>query len=336
MDLFTPQVPVKDFHPNFRRLIDKHSAANRAVVEQWANGFLDRDGKFVREFQTTFNSGFWELYLFACLKVLDFQVDFTFSAPDFVITNFHNEFCIEAVIASNAIGEEAEWERDPKKAPNLEAVLDTAVIRLSNAIHAKYQKYLTSYGSLPPVKDRPFVLAVGPFEQPYFWAQNDHAIRQVLYAYDRIAPDGKHTYRQSINKRSGAPIQLGLFTSPKMSEISAVIFSNTATMSKVIALNDDKEPLIWFTTLKFNAHGREPILKNYQKKDYQESALDGLYVFHNHFAKLPLPRNYFDHSDITQAILIPGEAVPRYYAHHGNLIQRGSFTARAKESMEGV
>lgn len=31
-------------------------------------GFEDRDGKFVKEFQTTFNSSFWELYLFACLR----------------------------------------------------------------------------------------------------------------------------------------------------------------------------------------------------------------------------------------------------------------------------
>ena len=312
--------------------MDKHSAANRAVIAQWANGFQDRDGKFVREFQTTFNSGFWELYLFACLKTLDFQVDFRFPAPDFVITNFHNEFCIEAVIASNALGEEAEWERDAKKRPDLEAVLDTAVIRLSNAIQAKYQKYLLSYQTLPQVKGRPFVLAVGPFEQPYFWAQNDHAIRQVLYAYDRIGPDGKHMHRHSINKKNGAAIELGFFASPRMGDISAVIFSNTATMSKVVALNDDNESLIWFSTLKFNAYGKQAILKNYQKKEYQESVLDGLYVFHNHFAKHPLPHNYFDRPDITQAILFPDEPVPRYRAHHGNLIQRGSFTERPKEN----
>lgn len=29
------------------------------VLSDWARGFEDRDGKFVEEFQTTFNSAFW-------------------------------------------------------------------------------------------------------------------------------------------------------------------------------------------------------------------------------------------------------------------------------------
>jgi hypothetical protein len=72
MDLFTHVVPPEALHPNFRRLADKHSGADRAVLSQWADGFKDRDGKFVREFQATFNSGFWELYIFACCKELGF------------------------------------------------------------------------------------------------------------------------------------------------------------------------------------------------------------------------------------------------------------------------
>jgi hypothetical protein len=38
------------------------------VLTDWARGFIDRDGKFVKEFQTTFNSCFWELYVYAVLK----------------------------------------------------------------------------------------------------------------------------------------------------------------------------------------------------------------------------------------------------------------------------
>ncbi|HVV00233.1 MAG TPA: hypothetical protein VHH88_02655 [Verrucomicrobiae bacterium] len=66
MDLFTPVVSEKELHHNFTRMLGADSAADRAVVSEWAVGFVDRDGKFVREFQTTFNSGFWELYIFAC------------------------------------------------------------------------------------------------------------------------------------------------------------------------------------------------------------------------------------------------------------------------------
>ena len=335
MDLFTPLVPPEALHPNFRSLADSHSAADRAVLTQWADGFKDRDGKFVREFQTTFNSGFWELYTFACCKELGFHVNLGFSSPDFVVDNFHNEFCIEAAIASNAIGESAEWERDLKKKPtppDIERVLDTAVIRLSNAIDAKYKKFQTAYQNLPQVKRRPFVLAIGPFEQPYFWATNDHAIRQVLYAYDRVGPNGEHLFRHSIAKSSGASIELGLFTSGRMPEISAILFSNTATMSKVHAFNRDMETITYFSALYFNQHGAQPILQNFTKKDYRESLLDGLYVFHNPHATWPLPFAYFNHDDITQASLLPGNPVPRYKCKHGHLIQRSSFSFRAKES----
>lgn len=330
MDIFAPVVPESELHRNFRSLQGELAEADREVLADWASGFEDRDGKFVREFQTTFNSSFWELYLFACLKHLDYRVDFGHAAPDFVIRNFHNEFCVEAAIASNAIGEEAEWERDIKKEPpNVTSVLDTAVIRLSNAIDSKHKKFLSSYSSLPHVRNRPFLLAIGPFEQPYFWAQNDHGIRQVLYGYDRVGPHGEHLYRTSIKKRSGATIELGLFSSDRLKEISAVIFSNTATMSKVHALNSDRDAFIWFTTLRFNAFGSQPILQAVEKKDYHEGLLEGLYVFHNPFALHPVPTNWFQHEDITQAIRLPDEPVPRYYARHGNLIQRGSFSARA-------
>jgi len=66
----------------------------RAVLTQWAEGFDDRDGKFVREFQTTYNSSFWELYLFAVLKHLGIEVDLSFKAPDFV--SAYHPIAIEA------------------------------------------------------------------------------------------------------------------------------------------------------------------------------------------------------------------------------------------------
>lgn len=45
---------------------------------------MDRDSKFVQEVQTTYNFGFWELYLFAVFKELGIAVDFSHAAPDFV------------------------------------------------------------------------------------------------------------------------------------------------------------------------------------------------------------------------------------------------------------
>jgi hypothetical protein len=145
LDLFRPVVPEAAFHPNFRHVLRDYPEADRAVLLEWAEGFEDRDGKFVSEFQRTFNTAFWELYLFAVTKELGFHVDFRFTAPDFVITNFRNEFCIEATTAHNARGKTAEWEVPwPRLRPNPETVLEEATIRLANALTGKYSKYQES------------------------------------------------------------------------------------------------------------------------------------------------------------------------------------------------
>jgi hypothetical protein len=68
MDLFTPVVSEALQHPNFRSICTQQNGYNCDVLNEWARGFKDRDGKFVYEFQATFDTWFWELYAFAVLK----------------------------------------------------------------------------------------------------------------------------------------------------------------------------------------------------------------------------------------------------------------------------
>lgn len=103
MDLFTPVISEEAQHPNFRTIMKYANTFNEAVLNEWARGFKDRDGKFVKEFQRTFDSSFWELYLFAVMKHFQLEVDFSFNAPDFVITN-HGGINVEATVASHAQG----------------------------------------------------------------------------------------------------------------------------------------------------------------------------------------------------------------------------------------
>lgn len=110
MDLFKPIVTEDRLHHNFLASIKPNAAGVREVVSGWADGFVDRDGKFVEEFQTTYNSSFWELYLFAVLKHLGIKIDFSYEAPDFVAAD--HQFAIEATIASHAQDDVPEWEKD--------------------------------------------------------------------------------------------------------------------------------------------------------------------------------------------------------------------------------
>jgi hypothetical protein len=109
MDLFKPIVAADRLHHNFLATIKPNASGVREVLSAWADGFVDRDGKFVTEFQTTYNSSFWELYLFAVFKHLGINVDFSYDSPDFVAADY--PLAVEAAIASHAQDDVPEWEK---------------------------------------------------------------------------------------------------------------------------------------------------------------------------------------------------------------------------------
>lgn len=103
MDLFTPIFPEDRLHPHFKILQLNSSKAIRATINSWAEDFVDRDEKLVEEFQTTFNSSFWELYLYQCFKEYGMQVDFSQASPDFTVKTLKGSHLnIEAVTANHA------------------------------------------------------------------------------------------------------------------------------------------------------------------------------------------------------------------------------------------
>ncbi len=118
------------------------------MLNEWARGFKDRDGKFVKEFQTTFDSSFWELYLFAVVKQFHLEVDFSFTSPDFFITN-HGGTNVEATVASHAQGSSPEHAQSGAPIPaDLNEFNRQTIIRISNSIDAKRRKYMESYSGL--------------------------------------------------------------------------------------------------------------------------------------------------------------------------------------------
>jgi hypothetical protein len=238
-NLFRLAVSPKDCHPTFAGLWHQRNPWNECVIADWAMGFQDRDNKFVKEFQTTFNSSFWELYLFACLKHVGFTVDFDQQSPDFVTSKGDDTVCIEAVIASHVEGTTPEWDSESKmKAEDTDRqkIIETAVPRLANALASKVKLYRDKYSKLEHVKKRPFIIAIAPFEQPLAFLQTNQPMRNILYQYDvpisKPVPEENrriifgHEYVEFFTKPNGTKIELGFFLDDRMKEVSAVIFSN--------------------------------------------------------------------------------------------------------------
>jgi hypothetical protein len=337
VDLFVPVVDQKRWHPNFERLLATITPQERLLLQDWRTGFDDRDGNFLIEFQTKFNPAFWELYLFACTKELRLSVSFEHPRPDFEISG-DAPFLIEAVTTSNAADGEPEWSRDLGKAEKLDMkeIVETASIRLANSMSAKYKKYLEEYRLLPHVVERPFVIAVAPFEQPFFFMQNQQAIHRVLYGIDEVkwvqGLEGivsEHRVVDAIQKPNGAEIPVGLFTDVRMRHVSAVIYSSTATWSKVtvMAQSGIHGAVI---TQRYDAAGTQPRITHDSLQEYREGLLEGLNIYHNPFADYPLTTPALSHNDITHSWIENDSPIPFSNCRDGALYQRIVQSLRTK------
>lgn len=285
LDLFTPLVAPGALHQNFVRTLDPNASGVREVLNTWAEGFPDRDGKFVREFQTTYNSSFWELYLFAVLKQLKIEIDFSYASPDFVAKNL--PLAIEATIASHAHDDVPEWEKTLAGVThdNLGFAYTQSIIRLSNALMGKSKLYTEKYAALPQMKGRTFVVAISNFGTQDSYILGDVAMQRLLY---------DNWKEKQVLKANGSPVAVGLFRSDAFAHISAVLYSTTATFGKARAFGNDQGRFV-FTAVRIR-NNFEPIRIVAEKKDYKESLIDGLRLFTNPFATHPIDLDWFsDH-----------------------------------------
>lgn len=314
LDIWTPIVSDEKLHQNFKTLTSQSFHAETLVtIQSWTDGFVDRDGKIVKEFQTTFNSSFWEFYLNASFKELGFELDYTENRPDFLLKKAGLYFNAEAVIASHPDGAKPEWVRGaisqitPKE---LNEIVQLSTIRIANAIYSKHKKFCEEYSSLEHVKNRPFILCLAPFEQPYFYAQSDSAIKRILYKFNaplylkdeatnEIRIVGEE-YVDSVAKDNDSEIELGFFTDDRMKEISAIIFSTTATTTKAQALKSHMYPDTIFFAARYNIESWEiPHWVVGQGAEFEETLLDGLHIFLNPYASTKFNPSAFYHEDIT-------------------------------------
>jgi hypothetical protein len=316
IDLFTTRVPPEEQHPNYKNIVLPSMAAERAQLAHWAEGFPDRDHKLAREFQTTFNSSFWEIYLHALFQTYGFSMDWTHASPDFHVVSPYGDFIVEASTANAAKGKTAEWERHE---PLGQAVIEQdfwplnkeAMIRLSNTILGKARAYETKYSKLGHVRLKPFVVAVAPFEQPDFQYQYDRPIRALLYDYyideaayrkdPNLYPNGPPGVKLGfVEKDNGAEVPLGIFLNEQYREISAVIFSCTATWGKVDVLAKDSKNFCtvhatWGGDPDGSIHATARL-----RSDHVETLEDGLQIFHNPHAVRPLDPRVFRRSGVVQ------------------------------------
>lgn len=341
INLFETTLDEDKLHPYFKEIKNTPEyAKTHIIINEWSEGVFERRGeaaKFINEFQTSFNSTFWEIYLNKAFKMLEFKIDYTKASPDFNLQNkYKRNISVEAVTSNPSVLPALKLDMSSMPAANF---LDDATLKLSGKIRDKHQLYLgvgkgkQSYSSLEHVKGNSFVLAIAPFDSKLSQSQNNTAMNRVLYGLEPpISYSEPQTAVASVRNKNGKDIDLGIFTNDSYKEISAVIFSTTGTFGKAVALAGTAS-FVKTTRLRkmridefLAKEGLEKIGRTRTKvsdtydifserfysgidvcghdvhlcsgSDHKETHLDGLQVYHNPFAMHPLLENDFSAQEI--------------------------------------
>lgn len=371
-DLFQPRLPPKRLHKHFNLIRTDPACANvMPVIQSWAAGLLDRKGetnKFVNEFQTTFNSALWELYLNKMLIELGFSVDYTKVSPDFVVTTPSGfQFCIEAVISDqpSTVG--------PQHLPTRQDFKTSAALKLVGKITDKRNIFRGvggkkfPYSSLDHVRNKPFVVAIAPFDSDISLTQNNEIINLVLFGIGPPLLAGPNAGTQnkvkSIIKASGASVDMGIFTNDSFAEISAVIFSTTGTFGKAL-IESKADKLIRAThyreinktaiggstslwrlgtkkrqidnlnfllsqRMDFGDKIAGPDVSIYHSSVHKETHFDGLHVYYNPYADIPLDQGVMWPAEITHNFYDTKKEISIHAHPDGALVSRQLFEPNA-------
>ncbi len=317
LDLFKKieSVSEEDLHPKFKLLRDNPALdGERKILLNWTDGFIDRDNKIIKEFQTTFHSSFWEFYLFSVFRKMNFEIDFSKDRPDFIINKPFKVF-LEAVVSNIKKEGREESTRNaedfssmivpPHLQEDFQELLNESIVRNSNAILSKSKKYLEKYIKCDWVHDDiPFVIALSSYDQVNYGREYFYPVLALLYGlYFNQAINNYEVVEEIIKPGTDSTIPIGLFNDKSLEHISAIVFSCTTTLGKLTSLSiSENNSEVQFNRVLTIRNDYEPPYYKIQDvtQENPEELSDGLFILHNPNAKNRLAREQFSNSNIFQ------------------------------------
>jgi hypothetical protein len=293
-------------------------APARAMARAVFAEFVDPDGNFVEQFQTSgFDSRTWELFLFAYLVDTGFTIDRTHTSPDFMCEKNGGVVAVEAVTANPSGGVAA-----PTTLEGLKRLVQQPIdevlrrieheqpIRLGSPLFSKLSR---RYWELEHVGDVPLVFAIESFAAEDSLYLSDTGLGSYLYglwAVPSRTVDGRElvvTHLPLGEHRDGDKvIPSGFFVQPDTEHVSAVLFGNTGTFAKfgrmAVQIGLGAEGVRMFrigTYYDHDPNASEPLSFGYEvatrptEWGFPETWGEGLSIFHNPNALHPINRSLF-------------------------------------------
>jgi hypothetical protein len=311
-DLFKIQVTDDKLHHHFKILneLEGYQSA-KEVIKEISYHYKDIDGNFIEQFQSLngFDSRLWELYLFCFCREEMFSFKRVSNVPDFIIDKLGQEIAIEAVTVGRAGDNLDELTKKFDKLISIEEIeeklKDEMPLKFGSSIFDKMKK---EYWKLSHVKGKPFLIAIADFHEGMSMTWSFPAIIDYLYG-TRYSFHHEKTGKlviepheiKEFKKKSGTRIPAGFFFQPNSENVSAVIFSSTATLSKFSRMGKQAglgspRYIIIREGFCYN-HDEDASKPNYFKyevtEDCKELWSEGISIFHNPNANIPLDKDLF-------------------------------------------
>ncbi|OAB27369.1 hypothetical protein [Paenibacillus macquariensis] len=289
-----------------------HSSAKNLINEIMPY-FFDVDGNFIEQLKTQgFDARLWELYLFCYFNEEGFTINKQFNAPDFLVDNGLLDVAIEATVVSNKDNFRTST-HIPTKSQIDEQLENIMPIRWGSSLYSKLtheNKQRQRYWEYPHTTGKPFVIAIADFHEPLGMVWSMNSLLTYLYGFKY-----SHTYnkkgemiikpiRIEEHINGSKKIPSGFFNQKDAENISAVLHSASGTVTKFNRIGKqcgfDEGNTIMIR--KGTEQNPDPNAAKGLKFSYlvteenSETWSEGVSIFHNPYAKKPLPLNYFSNA----------------------------------------
>jgi len=305
VDFFKYSRRRNKLHPDFTKLAEEETySPARQIIEPMMRWYEDPDGNFVEQFQTRgFDQRIWELYLFATFVEMGLKLDRSNPIPDFQCSSFKGRFSVEAVTVGPTMQAGRIVLQPPLTSPEESQAFwnNYMPIKFGSALFSKLGKKYWTRGN---VAGAPFMLAIEDFSAPASMTYTRSALQRYLFGYEHECEkgtDGTLKIKPRCIKEhvwGEKRIPSGFFRLPESENISAVIFSNSGTISKfnrmgilggfgsgrVLMVREG-------TRVNHDPNADKPLYfrQVVNAPDYSERWVEGLDVYHNPNAIQKLP-----------------------------------------------
>jgi len=195
------------------------------------------DRNWASDCQTgNFHTRLWEAQLLASFREQGLLVTQDYPSPDFHVANSKGgDAWVEAVTTNPPVPyDHARAAIAPSPLDRRDRVLGAAAERYARTLRNKLSK---GYTNMSHVVGKPFVIAIADFHSPGSMTWSREALIAYLYGFypREVVRDGEVVaVAEAVDTLPGdAGIRAGLFLTLEGRELSAVIFSNAATLAKL-------------------------------------------------------------------------------------------------------